>query len=70
MIEKMTLKKYAKEINKLAKKYPNAVPVFALDESMDEVYKVAYNPEAGDFSDGIFRKVKSKNKKVNAVCIN
>jgi len=77
----MTLKEYIKELQKIAKKYPDAVVVYSKDEEGNGFNEVFYPPSIGNFSkfnnfcggdfvcdDGT--KEYAEKSKNNAVCLN
>jgi len=71
----MKLKDFAKEINELTKKYPNATVVFASDEEGNSFHENRFAPSSGNFRGRDFIKDDgteefSENYSVNAVCIN
>lgn len=75
----MKLKAYAKLVDALAKKYPNAEVVYARDEEGNGFDTVGFTPGEGHFKDGEFVASElfaehlaeyGEKLKVNAVCIN
>ena len=67
----MTLKKYLSYINKIVKKYPEAlkmVVVYAIDDEGNSFHKVPYEPSIGRYEDNEFDGDSSKEH--NAICVN
>lgn len=67
----MKLKQFAKNINELLEKYPNAIVVYASDGEGNHFNEVFYEPSPGYIEENEFTHehylVKTK---VNAICIN
>ncbi len=78
----MTLKEYAKEINKLAEEYPNVLVVYSSDDEGNSFHRVNQAGTVGFIYNGDFFDLESVKdncnnmfdyyvgKKPNAVCIN
>lgn len=70
----MTLKEYAKEINKLAEKYPNVLVVYSSDDEGNSFHRVNHAGTVGFFDNGDFFDLGYVEdifgKKPNAVWIN
>lgn len=64
----ITIAEYAKRINALAKKYPNAILVYSSDDEGNSYSELCTMPHVGYFSDeGEFD---SEADETNAICIN
>jgi len=71
----MTLKEYARKINKLLIDHPEAkdyMVVYSVDEEGNNFTQVHFDPSIGEYDNGFFA-TESSNQNVedcNAVCIN
>jgi hypothetical protein len=64
----ITIAEYAKRINALAEKYPNATLVYSSDDEGNSYSELFTMPHVGHFSvEGEFD---SESDEVNAICIN
>ncbi len=67
----MKLSEYAKSINELVKKHPDAEVVYSIDEEGNVFKPVIYTPTAGTYSNGEFSgEEDSEDRGVIAVCVN
>ena len=66
----MNLKQYAKKLNELAEKYPNAKVIYSIDEEGNGYNEVIYTPSACKFENGEVDCDGLSVKDVNAVIIN
>ena len=73
----MKLKKYAKIIEELAAKYPNAEVIYSSDDEGNDFDKVVFSPTLGNYKsrdefvpENQFKDYEDEKLKVNAVCIN
>ena len=68
----MTLKQYAKEIQKLAKKHPDALVVYSIDDEGNAYHSVNMGPSMGHFDahENEFETGLGLSKEINAVCLN
>jgi hypothetical protein len=67
----MTIKQYIKQLQLIAKKYPDAELVYSVDEEGNAFDTVDFWPVPGHFDagEGAFN-TDTEGKKVNAVCVN
>jgi len=63
----MTLKDYARKINELAKKFPDAIIVYGKDDEGNSFHEVCFDPSPGHFEG---RNFESNKAEINSVCIN
>lgn len=71
----MKLKEYAAKLTKLAKEYPNAKVVYAIDDEGNDFREVNFTSSAGNFEDGQFisddgTEEFSQDYEVNSICLN
>ena len=70
----MKLKEYATKINALAKVYPDAELVYAIDDEGNAFFPVQFEPVEGQYEDEEFYPANNdffaKGKEVTHVCIN
>lgn len=70
----MKLKDYIQSLQKLEKKYPNAIVIYSTDDEGNSFNKVTYTPTVGYFNkvDGEFitNETDDRYLKPNAICIN
>lgn len=67
----MNIEKYIAHLQQVAKKYPKAKVIYAIDEEGNGYDEVFFTPTPGRFEDGEFDRFDgNKNVKVNAICIN
>ena len=68
----MKLKDYAKQLQVLADKYPNALVITSSDDEGNSYGEVVYSPAAGKFKNGEWEPFDndSATAKPNAVCLN
>lgn len=63
----MTIKEYIKDLEVLAKKYPEAKVIYSKDDEGNGFNYVHFAPAPGNFNDGEFD---DDSRSVNAICLN
>jgi len=64
----MKIEQYIKNLESLAKTYPNAEVVYSVDDEGNAISPVHYQPTIGNYKDGEFND--SSGVEINAICVN